>query len=924
MADFRLLGPVEVWSDGRCLPVGTTKQQAVLATLLLEAGRPVPVESLIDRVWGEAPPATARGTLQSHLSRIRRLLDGTGGELAHRSGAYRLSVATDRIDLYRARELAASARVPDVPDDRRAELLGAAIEEWRGDPLSGLDSPWLDRMRATLRRQRLDLLADWAAVALRLGDPAPVIDAVQVPAADNPLVEPLVLVLMRALADAGRTAEALAVYESTRRRLADELGTSPGAELRKAHRDVLSGRTAAPVRAPRPVPAQLPADLGPLFTGRADDLALLDKIPPGGLVVVSGAAGVGKTVLAVRWAHQVVERFGDGQLYKDLRGYSPGQPAAPAEVLRDFLTALGVAPDELPAGQDALVGLYRSRLAGRRMLVVLDNVRTADQVRPLLPGSATSMVVATSRDQLPGLIATDGAVPLPLAEPSRPEAHELLARRIGADRVAAETGAVDRIVAYCGRLPLALSVLAARAALRPDFPLSALAAELAGTELAGTELAGTGRRLDALDLGDAATDVRAAFSWSYRALGPDAQRLYRAIGHHPGPDLSTVAATWLVGWPPTRTRRALAELTRAHLLTEPVPGRYAGHDLLREHAAELAAELDPPAEADAALGRLLDGYRRTAHDAAGLLDAHRDVLVAPPEAAGEPVADTAAALDWLGTESANLVAALRLCDRRRLDTETWHLAWCLYPLYHSRGHWAEQLDAQRLAVTAARRSGDAHREVYSRHAIAVTQQRLGDLAASRDSFGQAIELYERLDDPVSQARAHLALVWLDHVAHEYQRALDHAHAALARFEAIADERGIGRALEAIGDCQVRLGRPAQAVEPLRRAMAVHRESGDRTGEAAASDSLGDAYAAAGDHDSAIGCYQRAVDLTVELGDRYHEALCRRHLGEAYRRAGRRADARTAWRQALAILDALGQPDAESLRADLRGLDAPAG
>jgi DNA-binding SARP family transcriptional activator len=908
MTDFRLLGPVEVWSDGRSLPAGTTKQQAVLATLLLEAGRPVPVETLIDRVWGEAPPATARGTLQSHLSRIRRLLDGTGAELAHRSGAYRLCVEAGRIDLYRVRELTASARAAGLADPRRAELLGVAVEEWRGDPLSGLDSPWLSRMRETLRRQRLDLLADWAAVQLRLGDPDAVIDAVRAPAADNPLAEPLVLVLVRALAAAGRDAEALAVYEATRQRLAAELGADPSAELREAHRAVLSGRTAAaPARASRPLPAQLPADLGALFTGRTDQLARLDKTPPGGLVVVSGPAGVGKTVLAVRWAHQVVDRFGDGQLYKDLRGFSPGPPAAAGEVLRDFLTALGVAPDQVPAGLDALVGLYRSRLAGRRMLLVLDNAADADQVRPLLPGSAASMVVVTSRNQLPGLIATGAAVPLPLAEPSRLEARELLAGRLGADRVAAEPDAVDRIIAYCGRLPLALGVLAARAALRPDFPLAALAAELAET----------GGRLDALDLGDGATDIRAAFSWSYRALGPDAQRLYRAVGHHPGPDLSTAAASWLAGWPQARTRRALAELTRAYLLAEPAAGRYAGHDLLREHAAELAAQTDPPAEADAALRRLLDGYRSTAHAAAVLLDSHRDVLVEPSEAAGEPLADTAAALDWLSAEHANLLAAIRLCERRRLDTDAWHLAWCLYPLYHSRGHWVEQIDAQRLAVAAAERSGDLRREVYSRHAIASSEQRLGRLAAAREDFLRVIAMYERLDDPTSQARAHLALVYLNHVEHDFQQALDHAVRALACFESIGDARGTGRTLEAIGECRVHLGQPGQAVEPLRRAMEINRESGDRTGEAAASDSLGDAYAGTGDHERAIASYRRAVDLTVELGDRYHEALTRRHLGTAYRDAGRPADARTAWRHALTILDALGHPDAESLRADLR-------
>ena len=906
MTDFRLLGPVEVWSDGRSLPVGTTKQQAVLATLLLAVDRPVPAETLIDRVWGEAPPTTARGTLQSHLSRIRRTLADTGAELVHRSGAYRLSVEAGRIDLYRVRELTASARAGDLDDPRRAELLDTAVAEWRGDPLSGLDSPWLSRMRETLRRQRLDLLADWAAVRLRLGDPDAVIDAVGPPVADDPLAEPLVLVLMRALAGAGRDAEALAVYETTRQRLATELGADPSPELRAAHQAVLAGHAAAaPARPPRAVPAQLPADLGALFTGRTDQLARLDKTPAGGLVVVSGPAGVGKTVLAVRWAHQVADRFDDGQLYKDLRGYSPGPPVPAGEVLRDFLAALGVPEDRLPAGLDALVGLYRSRLAGRRMLIVLDNVVDAEQVRPLLPGSATSKVVTTSRNQLPGLIATDGAVLLPLAEPDRYEARELLARRIGADRVAAEPEAVDRIIGYCGRLPLALAVLAARAALRPDFPLAALADELDAA------------RLDALDLGDGATDIRAAFSWSYRALTPDAQRLYRAVGHHPGPDLSAAAAGWLVGWPAARTRRALAELTRAHLLTEPTPGRYAGHDLLREHAAELAERTDPPAEAEAALRRLLDGYRRTAHAASVALDATRDIIVEPPAAVPDdpPLGDP---LAWLTAEHANLLAALRLCDRRRLDTDAWHLAWCLYPLYYSRGHWAEQIDVQRLGVAAAERSGDARREAYSRHAMAVSEGRRGRPAAARPHFVRAAELYGQLDDPTAEAQAHLALTHLGYAERDFASALEYAVRALSCYEAIGHRRGIGRALASIGEMHVNLGQPDQAIPPLRRALAINQELGDRDDEAATADTLGSAYADSGDHGNAIASYQRAVELTVDTGDRYHEALVRRNLGAAYQAAGRPDEARDTWRYALAILDELDHPDADLLRADLGG------
>ncbi|GAA4208136.1 AfsR/SARP family transcriptional regulator [Actinocatenispora rupis] len=913
MADLRLLGPVEIRSDGRLLDTGTAKQQAVLAVLLLDADRPVPVDTLIGRVWGDAPPPTARGTLQAHLSRIRRTLTGVA-DLEHRAGAYRLRVDRDDVDLYRARRLVADSRTGGVADERRAELLRTAAGSWRGEPLSGLDGAWFGRMRETLLRQRLDILAEWAGVALRLGDAGAVVDVLGPVHTDEPLVEPVAEALMRALAATGREAEALTVYDTFRRGLADALGADPSTGMQRLYREILAGDPAprpAPPAGPRP--AQLPGDLGALFSGRTEQLGRLDKaLGAASLVVVSGAAGVGKTSLVVRWARGVADRFPDGQLHTNLLGHSPGPSAEPRGVLRRFLTALGVDARRIPAGQDELVDLYRSMLADRRVLVVLDNARDADQVRPLLPGSAASLVVVTSRNQLPGLIAAEGAVPLPLDEPSHGEALDLLARRLGAERVAAEPAAVDRVVRLCDRLPLALSVFAAGAALRPEHPLTALADALAATP----------GRLDALDLGDDSTDVRAAFSWSYAALGADAQRLYRLVGLHPGPEVSLAAAADLTGWPEPRTRRALTELTRAHLLTEPVPARYGCHDLLREHAAELAADTDTPADRDAALARLLDGYLHTAHAAAVLLDTHREQLVAPPvhprADTPAPLADHGAALTWLTTEYPNLLAALHLCARRHLDRYTWHLAWCLYPLYYNRGHWTEQVNAQQLALAAAQRRDDTHCAAYSEHALAVSYQRLDRRDEALDRFRNAIALYDRLDDPASRARVHYSLAWLHTTDEEYEQAIEQARLGLQ----YDTGTGRGRALETIGWGEIQLGRPTDAIASLTGAVDIYREQANRNGEAAATDSLGDAYTAAGDHATAITCYQRAVDLTAELGDRYHEALCRHNLGIAYHRAGRTDDARAALTASLAILDAIGHADAAHVRATLTTLDPP--
>ncbi|HEY3502579.1 MAG TPA: BTAD domain-containing putative transcriptional regulator [Actinocatenispora sp.] len=917
MADFRLLGPVEVWAHDRALDVGTTKQQAVLACLLLDAGRPVTAEALIDRVWGEAPPASVRATLQSHLSRIRRLLAAADppAELHHRSGAYRLLTEPGRIDLHHARRLAAAARAADVTDQRRVELLRTAGELWRGEPLSGLPGPWLAQMRDTLRRTRTDILVDWAAARLRLGQPDAVIDAARARLLDDPLVEPLVGVLLRALVDAGRDAEALTEYEATRRRLADEYGADPSADLQELYRSILAGTaTRAAPRAALPAkPAHLPADAA-AFTGRTAHLAELDRILAGGgdrLVVVAGAAGIGKTALVVRWAHRVADRFPDGQLYVNLHGYAADPPASPTETLRGFLEALGVAHDRMPTGLTGLTGRYRSLLADRRMLVVLDNARDADQVRPLLPGSPASMVVTTSRNQLPGLIASDGAIAVPLAEPSPAEARELLARRIGTDRVAAEPSAVEEIIAGCGRLPLALSVLAARAALRPDFPLGVLAAELRD-----------GQRLDALDIGDGATDARAAFTASYAALGDDARRVYRLAGLYPGPELPVPAAANLAGWPADRTRRSLAELGRAHLATEVAPGRYTRHDLLREHAAELADRTDTAAERSVAVERYLDGCLATAHASARLLDPHREQLLDPPDVPAEEVADRDAALDWLTRERDNLVAALHMCVRLHLDRYAWHLAWCLYTLYSYRGDWAEQVDAQRLALSAAQRWENTRCEAFSWHALGASHQQLGQVTDAQETFRQAIARYEQLGDPAARADAHSSLAWLCISAHDHRQALDHMRRVLAHYERTTDRRGVARtarALETIGWCHVALGEPTAAVEPLRRALDIEGDLGDRGGQAATLDTLGDAYSAAGEHEPAIASYERAIELTAELGDRYHEAVTRRNLGAAYRRADRPDDARTAWKQALAILDDLHHEDAESLRTDLDAL-----
>jgi len=615
--EFRLLGPMEVRVGSRRLDLGTPQQRLVLAALAVDAGRPVMLGTLIDRVWDDAPPVGARPALYAHIARIRQSLDQAdagGGQppagLARRAGGYLLEVDPDGIDLRLFRRLAAAARDPQRSDAERAGQLREALALWRGAPLADLPGGWAARMRDSWQKQRLDAVVRWAHAELRLGRPDEVIDAVRELAADHPRVEPLVGVLMLAYVAAGQDAEALACYAVARTRLVHELGVEPGPALRAVHAAVLRGDLRHTVRALQPlpararagpatsraVPAQLPADVS-AFTGRQEELSGLDRLlattdqatgsagAPTTVTIatVSGTAGVGKTALAVRWAHRVRDQFPDGQLYVDLRGYDPGQPVSAADALLGFLDALGVAGQDVPPAVDDRAARYRTEITGRRMLVVLDNAATVDQVRPLLPGAASCFVLVTSRDSLPGLVARHGARRLDLDLLPLADAITLLRTLLG-PRVVAEPAAAATLAEQCARLPLALRVAAELAATRPTTPLGRLVADLADDR----------RRLDLLDAGgDRHTAVRAVFSWSYRHLPAKAAQAFRLLARHPAADLDPHVAAVLIDTSEDRARQLLDLLARAHLI-QPTgrhpadTGRYGMHDLLRAYATHLA------------------------------------------------------------------------------------------------------------------------------------------------------------------------------------------------------------------------------------------------------------------------------------------------------------------------------------------------
>jgi tetratricopeptide (TPR) repeat protein/transcriptional regulator with XRE-family HTH domain len=692
----------------------------------------------------------------------------------------------------------------------------------------------------------------------------------------------------------------------------------------KVSADLLEGLLATDdQRGDTAAPRQLPAAVAD-FTGRAVELQKLTQVleaarasRPGTVVigVIGGMAGVGKTTLALHWAHRVASLFPDGQLYVNLRGFDPsGTSVTAPEAIRGFLNALGVAAERVPASPEEQAGLYRSLLADRRMLIVLDNARDERQVRPLLPAAAGTLVLVTSRSQLAGLAATDGARLLSLDVLAHGEATQLLAARIGPARAAAEPGAVGEIAALSACLPLAVAIAAARAATRPSLPLAALASELRNAS----------GRLDALDAGDPAASVRAVFSWSVRHLSPEAARMFRLLGVHPGPDISGPAAASLAGCDPARARRDLGELARAHLISARAGGRYAFHDLLRAYAAEQAHDTDGEPERAAATGRVLDHYLHTAAHAAHLLNpSHEPVALATPSpgAAPERPADHQLALAWFEEEHEVLLAAIALSARSGFDVHAWQLPWTLAPFLQARGHWQEWAATQRTALSAATRLDEVVAQAVSSRLLAAAYSDLGDYDESARLFTTSLALYRQLGNRLGEAKVQHNLAALAEGQGRYADVLKHAEEALRLYQAIGDKASEAGALNNVGWTYGLLGDYEQARALCRQALALCLEVGHHWLEGYVWDSLGYAEHHMGNLGEAAACYQRALRLHREAGDRFTEAEALAHLGETRQAAGEVTQAREAWQQALAIFDDLRNRDAAD---KVRALLASAG
>jgi len=956
-----LLGPVEIRRAGQLVRTGGGRMTVVLAALALSVGRPVGTSALIEAVWDSHLPQSAAGSLQNHVLRLRRVLGADA--IRTTPTGYLLDLEPDQVDLWRFRRLAGEAAAVAARDPRAARaLLVEALALWRGEPLDGLASEELRRDAVpALVEERLAALDRRIELDFAAGRHADTIVELRATVAKHPLRETSWWHLIAALAAAGRKAEALDRYHEIQARLRDRLGTYPSTELRSLHQQLLldderrdPGPTPeprprpkpepepepepepapapapAPAPPPTPIPAiasrsDLPGDIADL-TGRREAVAWLlaalpedpDQAVAPTVMAIDGMAGVGKTALVVHLAHRLAARCPDGQLFIDLRGHTPGrQPVEPAAALSSLLTKLGVADDQIPDTLEERAALWRAKLAGRRMLVLLDNAAGTAQVRSLLPGAAGCLVLITSRRRLLALTATR-SLSLDVLPPD--DALHLLGAITGRHRLDAEPEATREVLDLCGNLPLAIRIAGARLAARPAWSIAHLAERLRDQR----------HRLSELAAED--TSVAAAFTVSYQQLTEGQQFLFRALGAHPGPDFDRFLAAAVAGVDPATAEQGLEDFLDAHLLMQPAADRYRFHDLLRAHARHAAEAASPLAEADdtdtdtdteqrTAIARLLDYYLAASHRAADLISPTTrkpEIHLTHPPAAIPPMANQAEAIAWCEQERPNLVAAIVFAAAEGWYAHAWQLPWLLGTFFHLRGHFQDWITAGQQAHSVLDHASDPAARPAIQRALGLAYHHVGRGDEALSLLDRARSGYEAHGDRDGQAEVSGDFGLLAINAGRYTEAIGHHWVALELFQRAKAERGEEGSLPgeatnllSLGNALLVLGRNDGAIGYHRRALAVSREVGDRRGEGVAAVFLALSLQRSGRIAEAFKYHQLALRLNEENGDRPNVAVTLNFQGLLYRQRGKMSRALDHHRQSLELVREIGERSAEA-------------
>ena len=927
--EFRVLGPLECVVDGQVVEIGHPRRRCVLAVLIAEVNRPVLTEQLIDRVWGDEPPASVRNVLSGYMTRLRQVIAASCDVgIRRQAGGYVLEAEPDRIDLHRFRELVARSR--ELADDPATDLLNSALSLWRDKAFADMTSisPWLANLAETLEQERIAALLRRNDLALGRGDHAELLPELHEACAAYPLDERVTAQHMLALYRCGRQADALAAYSSARSRLAAELGLDPSPELVELRQRILTSDPALSLTQPdtatsepKPTwlaPQQLPA--GTIdFTGRDDELSELDATVRGEefrlagavpVITIDGTAGVGKTALAVQFGRRIADLYPDGQLFARLRAHQLAPPMTPMDVLTQFLRALGVPPERIPLDVDESAAMYRTLLANRRVLVVLDDASGPDQVRPLLPGNPSCAVLVTSRNRLSALVAKDGARRFGLGLLAEDAAIALLRRILGADRVAAEPAAATQLVTACARLPLALRIAAANLTATDHMSIADYVRQLLD-----------GDRLGALEVdGDREAAVRIAFDLSYRALHPNARLLFRRLGVIPGPDFSAAIAAVPAAVDVPEADRLLRSLARAHLVETAAGGRYRCHDLLRLFAVERLTD-DDPAEQEASRQRLCDFYLHAVDSVARLTYPH--MLRLPDDQ--QPVwqetafADVNEALAWLDVELPGVTALVAQAAERGPHRMAWLLADGLRGYFWLRRNASDWLAVARNALRAAEAEDDPHAIASAELSIADLHWTVGMHADATDGYLRTVDLAKRTDWTAAEATGLSNLASVQVERGELGLAGEHYREALDRYRSAGSKGGEAVALSNLGNVLWELGSLTTAAEHFAEALALYSEVGALSPRANALLNLGAVQLDLARFAEATGNLRAAMDLCrQQVGSRADEATALAHLAEVHRDIGRFDEALEYARMSLDLAVEIGARRIEAMAMNAVG------